>query len=49
MDLDPECNTLENESSNEEMVTEKISWANAVVVSSTLPHFRSLPKASHVI
>jgi hypothetical protein len=39
MNPDPECNTRENESSNDETVTEKISWANAVDVYSTLPKF----------
>jgi hypothetical protein len=36
---DPECNTRENESSNEETATEKISWANMVDVYSSLPKF----------
>ena len=39
MNPDPECNTLENESSNKETVTAKISWANAVNVYSTLLKF----------
>jgi hypothetical protein len=36
MNPDPECDTVENGSSNEETVTEKISWANAIDVYSTL-------------